>query len=127
MYKRQFKKLIQFNETQVENIYNLAFGDYDQQTHDIDDGVRTNNSDMVKVLATVAEAVHKFTTQYPGCLVFFRGSSESRTRLYRIAISRNYAELSHGFKIFGYINGQAVPFYPTRQFDGFIVQRRLNL
>ena len=34
--KGKFKKLIQFNETQVENIYNLAFGDYDQQTHDID-------------------------------------------------------------------------------------------
>ncbi len=45
------KKMVAYTFTGTENIYNLGFGDYNEETKRIDDKSITNNNDSLKVLA----------------------------------------------------------------------------
>lgn len=62
--KGVIKKIARFTHI-TENVFNLAFGDLDEETGEISDMVVTNNSDSRKVLTTVAATLHDFTLQYP--------------------------------------------------------------
>lgn len=53
-------KRIQFTLVNRQGVYNLAFGDKDPVTGEIDDKVVSNNGDSEKVLATVVGAVFAF-------------------------------------------------------------------
>lgn len=44
----QIPKLIKFSETNLKDVYNLAFGDKHPETGDIDDMVVSNNGDSKK-------------------------------------------------------------------------------
>ena len=90
------KKLIVFQNTNIPNLYNLAFGD---KTIDgkINDKSVSNNNDTEKVLATVISAVYAFFDKNPNCFLYATGSSKSRTRLYRIGITRFYDEMISDF------------------------------
>lgn len=55
------KKLVVYSQMSEHDIYNLAFGDYDEETESIDDSVITNNDDSQKILATVASTLYVFT------------------------------------------------------------------
>jgi hypothetical protein len=126
-------KVIVFKMLQSEDIYNLAFGDLvyneTQKKYFIDDSVITNNGDRNKILATVSQSVFIFTEKYPDRMVFFKGSTAGRTRLYRRAITINFEELSKTFLIFGAIKNTVgnvidVPFKPNEDFFGFILKRK---
>ena len=78
------KKLIQFQETNEPNLYNLAFGDKNIETGGINDLAISNNGDSEKVLATVVSALYAFFDKHPDSFVYATGSTKSRTRLYRI-------------------------------------------
>src|SRR5258706_7276396 len=84
--KGKIKKIVQFRKLLVHNsqndIYNLAFGDFNEEEGKIDDLVVSDNKDPEKVLATVATAVLSFMKQNPGAWVFAQGSTYSRTRYY---------------------------------------------
>ena len=47
--KGKIKKLIVYSQMLQDDIYNLAFGDYDEETDSINDTVITNNNDSQKV------------------------------------------------------------------------------
>ena len=51
--KGQIPKLVKFTETNLKGLFNLAFGDKDQHTGEINDTVISNNDDSEKILATV--------------------------------------------------------------------------
>ena len=51
-------KLVRFQPTNLKGVYNLAFGDKDHTTGEIDDTVISNNEDSEKVLATVVATVY---------------------------------------------------------------------
>jgi hypothetical protein len=102
--KGNIKKRIQFQSTERKNLYNLAFGDVNEATDDINDIVVTNNHDSEKVLATVANAVIEFMKYYPFAGIYAEGSTTSRTRLYQMGISKNLEEIKTLFDIFGLTN-----------------------
>jgi hypothetical protein len=83
----EITKVIIFNATQSKEIYNLAFGDlvYNevQKRYTLDDSIITDNGDRDIILATVARSVYIFTEKHPEKMVFFKGSTLGRTRLYR--------------------------------------------
>ncbi|SHG73305.1 hypothetical protein SAMN05444388_10476 [Flavobacterium johnsoniae] len=129
----EITKIITFNATQSKEIYNLAFGDliYNevQKKYTLDDSTITDNGDRNIILATVAKSVYLFTEKYPERMIFFKGSTLGRTRLYRRAISINLEELSETFAIFGAIinefgNVTSVPFKTNGDFLGFIIKRK---
>ena len=99
--KGLIKKMVTYTFTGTENIYNLGFGDYNEETNTIDDESITNNGDSLKILATVASTVYAFMDKYPNASVFATGSNSVRTRLYRMGITNNIEEIKADFDIYG--------------------------
>jgi len=58
-------KLVRYQPTNLKDVYNLAFGDKDHLTGDIDDTAISNNGDSEKVLSTVVATIYAFTDKYP--------------------------------------------------------------
>ena len=135
--KGNIEKLIQFQKTDNPLIYNLAFGDkIETETEgklvvEIDDRIISENGDRDIILATVVSAVYEYSARYPERWIIFSGSDEIRTRLYRIAITKNYNELCKDFHIFGlsFVDDilTRMTFDSTTAFLGFIVKRKSNL
>ncbi|GAA4448802.1 DUF6934 family protein [Rurimicrobium arvi] len=129
------RKLIAFSATQYSELYNLAFGDA-TDSDDVDDTVESKNGDRDKVLATVAASVYEYTSNYPNRNIFFGGSTPSRTRLYKMVITKNYDEIVSDFDIFVlYNDGIEGSLLKREHFNvkaeykncvGFIVQRKLQ-
>lgn len=121
-------KMVEYTETGQENVFNLAFGDYDKKTKSINDITITNNGDSLKVLATVASTVYAFTEKYPECWVFATGSTNARTRLYRMGITNNLAEIQHDFKVFG-LRGDTnkwEEFITGEDYEAFLITKKEN-
>ena len=109
----------------IKGYYNLAFGDLDVKTREINDGVITNNGDATKVLATVVSTVYAFTGKYPEAYIFATGSSEARTRLYRMGITNNLEELKNDFYVYGLRNDETFePFIIGEDYLGFLITRK---
>ena len=122
--KGDIKKIIQFSETKADNIFNLAFGNI-KEDGSIDDTTANNNKDRDKILAAVASAVFDFTKRYPERYVFFTGSSDERTRLYRMAITVNYDELAVTFDIWGLLEDEGFELFARRRnYAGFLIKRK---
>ena len=86
------RKVIRY-EHLGSNIYNLGFGDWDNDKGIIDDAIRTNNNDSGKVLATVASTVIDFLYKNSFAQIFIQGSTPARTRLYQMGIANNWNEI----------------------------------
>ena len=112
------RKLIHFQPTFQQGIYNLAFGDKDPETGDINDRAISNNGDMEKVLATVVSALYAFFDKHPYAMVYATGSTQARTRLYRMGITKFYEEMNKDFYLFGQIGDN---FYDFKIFDRYSV------
>lgn len=76
-------------------VFNLSLGDK-LADGTVNDLVRSNNDDLEKVMATVAKTLLAFFSRYPDCLVYFKGSTDSRTRLF---LHRNLSKLSNGLSL----------------------------
>ena len=109
----------------VNGYYNLGFGDLDLETREINDEIVTNNGDGQKVLATVVSTIYSFTGKNPEAYIYATGSSESRTRLYRMGITNNLEELKKDFYVFGLRNDEEFePFIVGEDYLGFLVTRK---
>ena len=125
--KGKITKVIQFSQTQNPDIYNLAFGDL-LKDGSVNDKTINDNKDRNKILATVAAAVYEFSSLYPDKFIFFCGTTPDRTRLYRMALSINFAELKKDFRIYGVLKGidtfERVAFRKGVDYFGFMVKRK---
>ncbi|MCU0470871.1 MAG: hypothetical protein MUF58_19985 [Arcicella sp.] len=119
------KKII-FTLIEQPNIWNLGFGDVNNLTGEIDDLIKSDNGDIDKVLATVAQSVITFTENHPESLVFAEGSTPIRTRLYRIGISQNFKEISETFLVWGLLNDEWQPFERNTDYKAFLVKRKFD-
>lgn len=122
--KGVINKIVRFQKTNVKNVYNLAFGDKDDATGDIDDQIISNNGDSEKVLATVVASVYAFTDKYPQAWIYATGSTKSRTRLYRMGITRFLSEVKDDFDVLGERNDDWEEFKKSVEYEGFLVRRK---
>lgn len=120
----QIAKLVQYTETNTKGVYNLGFGDKDEETGEVDDTAITNNADSQKVLATVAATVYAFTDKYPDSWIYATGGNKARTRLYRIGITNNLAEIQKDFEVYGLKEGEWKPFEKTVDYKAYLARRR---
>lgn len=123
--KGAIRKLIQFQETNEPNLYNLAFGDKTGET-EINDLAISNNRDSEKVLATVVSAVYAFFDKYPNAFVYATGSTKARTRLYRMGITKYYDEMVEDFYLYGQISNEFIVFEVGKEYEGFLAQRKFD-
>lgn len=123
--KGRIKKVVEYSETATENVYNLGFGDYNDATKSIDDLSVTNNGDSLKVLATVASTVYAFMEKHPNSYVLATGSTQVRTRLYRMGITNNLAEIKEDFIVYGLMEkGDWVEFEVGEDYEAFLITKK---
>jgi hypothetical protein len=122
--KGKIQKLVIYSKMFDENIYNLAFGDYDEETGTVNDKRITNNDDSEKILATVASTLYVFTNSHPDVWIYATGSSSARTRLYRIGISTNLIEIQNDFDVYGLQNDTWQVFSKGQDYEAFLVRRK---
>ncbi|MBS1686917.1 MAG: hypothetical protein JSS76_19425 [Bacteroidetes bacterium] len=121
--KGKIPKLIKYSETNFKDMYNLGFGDMDA-IGEIDDMAISDNGDSDMVLATVISTVYAFSDRYPDYWIYATGSTKSRTRLYRIGISKYMDEISMDFDIYGLRGDNWEPFKKNIDYEAFLVQRK---
>jgi hypothetical protein len=124
--KGNIKKIVEYSPTSIENVYNLAFGDYDESTDGINDKSVTNNGDSQKVLATVTSTVYAFTGKYPNAWIHATGSTTVRTRLYRMGITNNLNEIANDFRIYGLKDDFWEEFVVGEDYEAFLITRKTN-
>ena len=122
--KGKITKLVQYTPTNYKDLYNLGFGDKNADTGEIDDDVISNNGDSEKVLATVVATLYAFTDKHPETMVYATGSTLSRTRLYRMGITKYIVEAESDFEIFGELEEEWDEFKKDIEYRGFLVKRK---
>ena len=122
--KGAIPKIVQYAETNLKDFYNLGFGDKDLHTGEVDDTVISDNGDSQKILATVAATAYAFTDKYPEAWIYATGSTKARTRLYRIGLTNNLAEIIEDFELYGQREGKWQEFVKGVEYEAFLVKRR---
>jgi hypothetical protein len=117
------KKYVYY-EAYGDNLYNLAFGDWSEFEQGMNDKVRSNNHDRDKIIATVAGTVLEFIKYYPKAVIFAKGSTPSRTRLYQMGIHANWQEINQTFVIEGFINSEWQPFEFNKNYQAFMCRAK---
>lgn len=127
--RRSITKIVEFAKLDfAENLYNLAFGDL-LPDGIIDDQARSNNGDIIRIMATLVRIITDFTDEYSHAQIFFTGSTEERQSLYQRILRAHYANFSEHFVITGLIEvGDSflqVPFdlNDSRQYLYFLIKK----
>ena len=122
--KGKIEKIIQFSLVNDEDLYNLAFGDKDPKTGEINDRTITDNGDSEKVLATVISALYTFCDKFPDSWIYATGSTAARTRLYRMGITKYFDIVEADFHIYGQTFNEWERFKKGKTYEAFVVQRK---
>src|SRR6266700_2594020 len=118
------KKVVEYyllQELEAE-VFNLAFGDWDEINQRINDLSVSNNADRDLVLATVAATVADFMNDHPDAIIIAAGSTLSRTRLYQMSIAKLFNDINQNFEIQGYINNAWQPFQKGVNYIAFLLK-----
>jgi len=120
------KKVARFSPKNSNGItyFNLGFGDLDIRTGIINDLTVSNNKDRDRILATVASIVLAFTEQYPDAIVYAKGSTPVRTRLYQIGISSNWDEINTLLNVYGFADVKWQSFNKDVNYEAFLAMRK---
>jgi hypothetical protein len=110
-------------------VYNLGFGDWNEEKDDFDDKIESNNGDTEKVLATVANTTIEFWEEYPEAYIYFRGSQPlgekpRRTRLYQMGINRYFTEINPTANIFGLTDYDWEAFEQNKNYNAFLISKK---
>lgn len=98
--KGEILKGVYFEEIET-NLYNLVLLDYDLETKTWSDETVSDNGDIVKIMATIVHIIYLFLNKNKKALVFFKGNTDSRQKLYNRIIQNYFSELSEKFVIWG--------------------------
>ena len=109
-----------------KNAYNLAFGDFDKLTGNIDYTVVSNNGDYKVILGTVAIIADNFVNSHPHAIIYVKGLSASRQRLYQIGISSAWLEIRERYDIWGKQNNKWVSFEKGGNYEEFLVFKKIS-
>jgi hypothetical protein len=120
--KGKIAKIVQYTPTNYKDLYNLGFGDKNIENGEIDDTVISNNGDSEKVLATVVTTLYAFIDKHQNAMVYATGSTKSRTRLYRMGITKYLDEIKEDFDIFGELEFGWEEFRKDVEYEAFLVK-----
>lgn len=112
-----------FTNMGAKDIYSLGFGSVDEND-EINDMSITDNGDRDRILVTIYDIILRYTQKYPERWIYFEGSTQSRTRLYRMAIGLNLEALSEKFLIYAYYDECCMPFTKNLTASAFLIKRK---
>ena len=117
-------KRVMYLPTSESNLWQLIMGDYDPVNDKLDVFNVTNNDDREKVLATVGSTLFTFFNKHPKLMVYAKGSTDARTRLYQMGINQLFDEIEYEFYVFGELDGEYTRFIKNVNYKSFIVIKR---
>lgn len=100
--KGDIRKVVKFQEIDFGGLYNVSFGDWDEEIQDTDTAVRSMNNDRDKILATIAWIVRTFMKNNPNATIYAEGQIPAKTRLYQMAVSKHLREITEKYIVEGY-------------------------
>ncbi len=115
---------IAFFDAISNHVYNLGFGDLDEETGEVSDTVVSGNGDAERVLGTLAHIIHDFTGRHPEAVVFIKGSDAIRTRWYQMHIRSHWETINTVFDVCGFRNNRWEPFTNGKNYEAFIARRK---
>ncbi|MCF2502647.1 hypothetical protein L0663_04610 [Dyadobacter sp. CY107] len=118
--KEEISKTITFSKTEEPDIYTLMLANV-RPNGSLDIRTVSNNGDMKKILVTVYKAIEIFLTDEPDAIVIFSGSSDARTRLYQISISKELSMLNDRFKVYGVTKDGFELFRANQRYCAFVI------
>jgi hypothetical protein len=121
--KGEIHKRVTFIELQY-GFFNMGLGDLNPETAEVDYFLVSDNGDRNTVLATVSEIIESFFELYPSHTIYFKGTSNSRTRLYQMAINHFYDELSERFHILGELDDKMTRFKRNTNYKSFLILKK---
>ncbi|GGH39796.1 hypothetical protein GCM10007423_34410 [Dyadobacter endophyticus] len=118
-------KAILYKETEIPFLYSLTLAEV-QWDGKLSARINNSNADVKPTMATVFNTIETFTTANPRAIVGFTGNTDAKTRLYRIAISRDLDKFLGKYMIWGVRsdNGKREPFEPNQPYQFFFVTSR---
>lgn len=118
-------KAIIFDETEMPFLYSLTLVEV-QWDGKLSATINNSNADVKPTMTTVFKAIETFTTNNPRAIVGFQGNTEAKTRLYRIAITRDLDKFLDKFLIWGIRSdtGKRELFKPDQPYQFFLVTSR---
>lgn len=90
-----------FELSTVKNVYQFEFGIHDSIEGDLNTSFRSNNADKDKIISTIFNIILTFLSCNKNAIVRFSGSTESRTKLFRMWILNNWYSVNNSFIIYG--------------------------
>ncbi len=132
-------------------VYNLGFGDYDEQNGNIFDNSNSNNGDMRKVFRTVLNTVPTFFREHKDAAIWVQGSDSAdkfkelcevnckkncenicknfnrRIKTYRYYVDKNFVELSKVYTFYGLTDDEEatlVEYTPKNEYVGILVLKK---
>ena len=118
--KEQIPKTIVFYQTDDPLFFTLTLANVLADGR-LDIRTKSNNGDLEKILSTVFRVIEIFLSHNPEVIVGFAGSSDSRTRLYQIAIAKELVLVVKRFNVWGLTPDGVEPFNPGQRYDGFFI------
>ena len=126
--KGRIKKVVRYSPQNANGItyFNLSFGDWNAKTGKISDSVISNNNDTERILATVAATVLEFISHFPDVMVYAKGGTPSRTRLYQMGISANWHEIEPLLIVYGFSKRVWQPYKKNINYEAFLATSQIN-
>lgn len=121
--KESIIKVIQFKPTEEPDIYEIVLGDLNLDGS-IDLDKRSDNGDTEEVLSTVAKALLFFLSDHMEAQVVIEASSDSRARLYQIAIKRGLDDLGEYLVAYGFDNEKPEVLQSGKNYKKFVISLR---
>lgn len=118
--KGEILKGVYFEEIDT-NLYNLVLLDYDPIAKTWSDESVSDNGDIVTVMATIVQIIWLFLNKNNESVVFFKGNTISRQKLYNRIIRNYFVELSEKFVIWGSIEKVQELVIPTKYYQEFYI------
>lgn len=118
-------KAILYKETEIPFLYSLTLAEV-QWDGKLSTTINNSNADVKPTMATITKTIETFTAANPRAVIVFMGNTDAKTRLYRIAISRDLDKLLEKYVIWGIRNdnGKRELFEPNQPYQYFFVTSR---
>lgn len=118
-------KVIQFIPLDYQNdTYNLSIGDLNMEAQKIDFDSKSGNHDIEKIFFTIGKAIEIFLKLYPNAKIVVFGSTESRNRIYRMAINKHFEKIKKKYHISGLRRKHWEYFKKDGSYVGFLIMQK---
>jgi hypothetical protein len=122
--KNTKKMVVYVPDENKADLFHLIFGDVTDD-YNLDVFAISNNQDMKMILSSVIQTLYAFFEINPNKKVFFTGSTEARTRLYRATISKLFEKTELFYNICGLLDDDSTePFNKSTNYKGYFIEKR---